>query len=593
MPRRPNVVVFMMDDLAFGDLACHGNPVVRTPRLDALHGRSARLTRYLSGPVCTPARASLMTGRYHQRTRAIDTFCGRAMIDPSERTLGHLLSEAGYATGCFGKWHLGDAYPMRPQDLGFGETLVHRSGGLGSVGDHRENAWREGEAYFDPVLIHNGTPERFAGYCTDVFTEAALGFLSDQADRPEPFFLYLATNAPHTPLEVPDRWIGHYRSEGVNETHARLYAMVENIDWNVGRVLDRLDELDKRSDTLVMFTSDHGPCPSARDFTAPPERQQRWNAGLRGEKGSLYQGAIRVPSFWSLPGVIAEGRDLGRVTSVIDVLPTIASAVGAELPHDRPIDGTDLMPLLTGATSDEEWPARTIVMQWHRGDLPVPDRNYAVITDRFKLYRPEPEAADQLFDLDADPGESIDLSARQPEIVEALRASYLEWFEDVGGAMPSNFAPPRIKVGSPAERSTTLSRQDWRVDASLADLGEIALWRTADLEAEWLVEIEQAGPYQVEIRLEPFSWKEPKLFTSVHLSVNDDRWAVPWAPMCTRFEVPKVRLGLGPASVRAWVQGPAGLRQAALYVDLAAFDVEERATVPEPPEVPTPSTRSS
>jgi arylsulfatase A-like enzyme len=569
MSQRPNLVLFMMDDLALGDLACHGNPVVRTPRLDALYEESTRLTRYCSGPVCTPARASLMTGRHHQRTKAIDTFCGRAMIDPSERTLAHLLSEAGYRTGCFGKWHLGDTYPMRPQDLGFDRTLVHRSGGLGSVGDHRENACREGEAYFDPVLINDGEPERLAGYCTDIFTESALAFLTDSAERSEPFFLYLATNAPHTPLEVPDRWIRPYRDQGVNETHARLYAMVENIDWNVGRVLDRLAHLARRADTVVLFTSDHGPCPSARDFSAPPGRQQRWNAGLRGEKGSLYQGAIRVPSFWSWPGVIASGRDVANVTSVMDVLPTVAAAAGATLPSDRVVDGIDLLPLLKGDVDPEDWPSRTVVMQWHRGDVPVRDRNYAVIGDRFKLYRPESDADDELYDLDADPGEAHDVAALHPSIVDGLRTRYVEWFEEVGGDDPSRFAPPRIRVGAVAERSTTLSRQDWRVDPSLADLGEIALWRTADLEAEWLIEVERAGAYKVDVRLEPFSWKEPKLFTSVHLSIDGVARAVPWAPMCTLFELPDVFLETGPAAVRAWSEGPSGLRQAALYVDIA------------------------
>ncbi|HVT75860.1 MAG TPA: sulfatase-like hydrolase/transferase, partial [Acidimicrobiales bacterium] len=187
---RPNVLVMMMDDLAYGDLACHGNPYVQTPNLDALYAQSVRFTRYASGPMCTPARASLMTGRYHLRTRAIDTFCGRSMIDPSEVTLGHVLQRAGYRTGAFGKWHLGDAYPMRACDLGFGETLMHNAGGIGQPGDHRENHWREGEAYFDPVLFRDGRPVRTDGYCTDVFADATIAFI--EAHRDEPYFAYFA-----------------------------------------------------------------------------------------------------------------------------------------------------------------------------------------------------------------------------------------------------------------------------------------------------------------------------------------------------------------------------------------------------------------
>src|SRR5688572_7919191 len=226
-----NVVVIMMDDLAWGDLACHGNPYVRTPVLDALHAESTRFTRYLSGPMCTPARASLMTGRYHHRTRAIDTFCGRSMIDPEEVTLGHVLQNAGYRTGAFGKWHLGDAYPMRACDLGFDETLMHNAGGIGQPGDHRENHWREGEAYFDAVLHRGGVPERSAGYCTDVFAESTIAFIDQSVAAGEPFFAYFATNAPHTPLEVPEAFVAPYRSNpALGETHARLYAMVTNID---------------------------------------------------------------------------------------------------------------------------------------------------------------------------------------------------------------------------------------------------------------------------------------------------------------------------------------------------------------------------
>lgn len=560
-----------MDDLGWGDLACHGNPVVRTPRLDGLHAQSARLTRYLSGPLCTPARASLLTGRYHQRTRAIDTFCGRAMIDPGEYTLARMLADAGYRTGAFGKWHLGDAYPMRPQDLGFDETLVHRSGGIGSVGDIRDNAYREGEAYFDPVLLRDGTAERFAGYCTDVFTAAATDFI--RSHTTEPFFAFLATNAPHTPLEVPERWLAYYRQAGLNPTHARLYAMVENIDWNVGRLLDCLSETGLAQDTIVLYTSDHGPCPSSRDFSAPPDRQQRFNAGLRGEKGSLYQGAVQVPCFWRWPAEF-EPREVAVLSSPIDVLPTLARACGGSTSPERPVDGRDLHDLLEGAAPGPDWSDRRLFMQWHRGDVPVRYRNYAVIQGRYKLHRPEPGAGidpagipDELYDLDADLGEETDVSASHPDIVAELRQAYEAWFADVGGDDPRNFAPPAIHIGSPEEPVTTLSRQDWRVDPSFADLGEVALWRTADLAAEWHVHVDRGGAFDVEVRLEAFSWKDVKIFSTINLRVGATTWSVPWTPMCTMYEIGPVELDPGPTTVEAWAEGPGGARQAALYVD--------------------------
>jgi arylsulfatase A-like enzyme len=536
-----NVVVVLMDDLAWGDLACHGNPWVRTPRLDALHDESVRFTRYSSGPMCTPARASLMTGRYHQRTRAIDTFCGRSMIDPGETTLGHVLQRAGYRTGGFGKWHLGDAYPMRACDLGFDETLVHNAGGIGQPGDHPDNHRREGEAYFDPVLHRDGRPERHTGYCTDIFTDAAIDFVRRAVGDGSSFFCYLGTNAPHTPLEVADEWIEPYRELGVNEVHARLYGMVENIDWNVGRLLDALPP-----DTVVLYTSDHGPCPSARDAKG----QQRWNAGLRGEKGSLFQGAIKVPCFWRVPGV-ARGRDDTRLSSPIDVLPTVAALTGAPLPEDVHLDGVDLL-----APED---PDRALFLQWHRGDRPERYRAFAVLSDRWKLYE------DALFDLDADPSEEHDVAGEHPELVRSLRAAYDTWFDDVTAA---GFALPRIVIGSPRADPVLLTRQDWHIDGGDGDIGEIAGW-LGTTRGWWDVHVEGDGTarYDVDVLLDPFAWSHPAFFRGVSLAVGDDVVTVPWVLQVTRYSFRDVALPAGDVRIEAWASAR-DRRESALYVEV-------------------------
>jgi arylsulfatase A-like enzyme len=544
---QPNVVVMMMDDLAYGDLACHGNPYVKTPHLDALYAQSVRFTRYASGPMCTPARASLMTGRYHLRTRAIDTFCGRSMIDPGEVTLGHVLQRAGYRTGAFGKWHLGDAYPMRACDLGFDETLMHNAGGIGQPGDHRENHWREGEAYFDPVLFRDGRAEHTSGYCTDVFADETIAFID--AHRDEPFFAYFATNAPHTPLEVPEEWVAPYR-EVVPETFARLYGMVTNIDWNVGRILVALDERGLADNTIVVHTSDHGPCPSARDYTLPPGEQVRWNAGLRGEKGSLYDGAVKVPAFfrWREWG----SGDDARLASPIDVLPTIAAACGAEV--DARLDGVDLF----GEPVD-----RHIYMQWHRGNTPERYRNYAVITQQHKLYRPEPNKPDELYDLHSDPGEGDDIAAQHPDIVAALRADYDAWFDDIAATRPDPFAPPRILIGT---HDVSLTRQDWRIDDSLADMGELAGWM-GTTQGWWEVTVDRAGTSRVEVRLEPFVWSRPDIHASVNLRIGDRTYETPWVLQCTKYDF-TVELSAGDATIEAFADGGPTGRRSALYVDL-------------------------
>ena len=561
-PERPNVVVIMMDDLGYGDLACHGNPYVQTPALDALHAESVRLTRYSSGPMCTPARASLMTGRYHLRTRAIDTFCGRSMIDPGEVTLGAVLRDAGYRTGAFGKWHLGDAYPMRACDLGFDETLMHNAGGIGQPGDHRENHWREGEAYFDPVLFRDGVPEHTSGYCTDVFADETIAFIG--ANHAAPFFAFFATNAPHTPLEVPEQWIEQYRGGDLGETHARLYGMVSNIDWNVGRILATLDALGLRDNTMVLYTSDHGPCPSSRDFSLPADRQMRFNAGLRGEKGSLYDGAVKVPSFWRWPAAFAGGRDEDRVASPIDVLPTVAAAAGAALPTAVTLDGVDLMPLLVG--SERFWPDRRIYMQWHRGNAPERYRNYAVITQQFKLHRPTPDAGDELYDLVADPFETTDVAREQHEVVAELRAAYDAWFDDMERTRPDPYAAPRIVIGGDAPDPVVLTRQDWRIDDGVADMGELAGW-LGTTRGAWEVEVREDTPARVEVRLDSFAWSRPDIHTTVHLRVGEREMVQSWVLQCTRYEFDLV-VPAGETVIEAWADGGPTGRRSALYVDV-------------------------
>lgn len=447
--RASNIVLIICDDLAWGDLACHGNQLTTTPRLDRLYARSARLTRYCSGPVCTPARAALMTGRHPFRTRAFDTYLGRSIIDPGERTLAAILKDAGYATGIFGKWHLGDCYPSRAIDHGFDEALVHNGGGLRQSG----NLGRD--SYFDPDLMHNGQIERCQGYCTDIFAQGAIDFI--ERHQSKPFFCYLATNAPHNPYEIDDEWVEPHRVNGMPETWARIYGMNANIDYNVGRILDKLDQLHLADDTIVMFMSDHGPCPGAQH-----QRRNRWNADLRGIKGTMYEGGIRVPCFVRYPGRITPGV-IDRLANPIDWLPTLANFTGAKVPDDRTIDGVDLTPLFTGETPGEEWPDRTICMQWHRGDKPQRYRNAAVIGQCYKWYQPENAAQPTLYDVINDPSEQDDVSAAHPDLMRKMRERYDAWFDDVSTTRPNNYAPPRIVIGSEHEPVTGLTWQDWRL----------------------------------------------------------------------------------------------------------------------------------
>ena len=474
---RPNVVLIMTDDQGWGDLGVHGNDAIRTPHLDALARQGVRFTRFYAGPVCTPTRASLMTGRYHLRTRAIDTYRGRAVMHPDEVTLAETLSQAGYRTGIFGKWHLGDHHPSRPIDQGFAEALVHWGGGIAQPADPPQ-----GNSYFDPWLEHNGRLVRTKGYCSDVYTDAALRFIDDAGDRDEsgkPFFLYLAFNAPHDPLQVADDLVRPYRAAGLDEQTAKVYAMVENADANVGRLLARLDERKLADDTLVIFLTDNGPA------------GQRFNGGLRAAKGSVYEGGIRVPCFARWPARFPAGRTLDRVAAHIDLAPTVLAACGVAPPPGVKLDGLSLLPLLEDAEVD--WADRTLYFQWHRGDAPDRGRACAAVSDRYKLVQPKgveegpPPPMDapwELYDLTADPGEQRDLAAAMPDLVERMHAGYDAWFADVTATR--GFDPVRISLGTEHENPVLLTRQDWRG----------AGWGKTDA-GHWDVHVAAAGAYKV------------------------------------------------------------------------------------------------
>ena len=489
----PNVIVIVTDDQGHGDLGFHDNPVIRTPRLDRMARASTRFTRFYVSPVCSPTRASLLTGRYNYRTGVVDTYIGRSLMHPDETTLAELLGQAGYRTGIFGKWHLGDNHPMRPIDQGFQEALVHKGGGIGQPSDPPG-----GESYFDAVLQHNGKAVKTQGYCSDVYTDAALRFIEAQSNAQ--FFVWLAFNAPHTPLEVPEPYERRYRELNLapdvfpkvgrpippaysTETTAKIYGMIENIDDNVGRLLDHLDRLDLASRTIVVFLTDNGP------------QQPRYNSGFRGLKGTVYEGGIRAPFFVRWPGRLAADRMIDRVAAHIDLAPTILEACHVSVPPDLRLDGLSLWPLLEGRNPD--WPDRTLFLQWHRGDVPQAGRAFAAVSQDYKLVQPDgtregtwtPARPPELYNLIEDPFEERDSAARHPDIAGRLALEYDRWFADVT-ALRDHRLPSRIHLGTKHENPSILTRQDWR--------GSDAGWTPKSL-GHWEVLIAGAGSYAVAV----------------------------------------------------------------------------------------------
>jgi arylsulfatase A-like enzyme len=546
---RPNVLVFICDDLGYGDLACHGNTAVETPELDALYGESARPGRFYGTPVCTPSRASLMTGRWHLRTGAIDTYKGRSMMAPDEITLAECLSDADYATGLFGKWHLGDNYPLRPHDRGFDEALYHQGGGL------CQPAGKPGESYWDPLLWHNGDPERGKGFCTDVYTDAAIEFLEEHAGSEDPFFAYVASNAPHTPLQAPDDAAAPYLEAGYSEDRARFYGMVSNISKNVGRLLGTLERAGVADETIVIFTSDHGPA-------LHQDEAGRFRTGLRGGKGSVYEGGIRVPFFLRWPGELDPGeRDVRG--HFVDVLPTLLDACGGESPTDRPIDGETLLPALGGGTENSgtegqgpDLSERLLFQQWHRGDEPQRYRSCAVVGERFKLVN-----GDELYDLAADPGETRNVAAEHPEVVTRLREAYEAWFTDVTAG---GYDPVRIRLGTEHENPTRLTRQEARC------VREGEGWRSETALSEWAVTAPE-GVYDVTLR---FRSRERGRGESAAVlrfgGVERERGIGPWQSECT-FE--EVRPGGGDARLAGEVVDDDGGRYGVRYAVVERTDL--------------------
>jgi arylsulfatase A-like enzyme len=495
---RPNVILIMTDDQGYGDLGFHGNDKIRTPHLDRLAGESAQMTQFYVCPVCSPTRASLMTGRYNFRTGVVDTYLGRSMMHAEEVTLAEWLRKTGYHTGIFGKWHLGDNPPLRACDQGFMESLVHNGGGIGQPSDP------PGNRYFDPLLSRNGKRGTHEGYCTDIFFNEAIRFIEKNRERP--FFAYIATNAPHTPLQIDDSYVEPYRAMGLNDTTSKIYGMITNIDENMGRLLARLKELDLEKDTIVIFLTDNGP------------QQERYNAGLRGRKGTVYEGGIRVPCFIRWPAKIKAGKRIDRIAAHIDILPTVLDACRIRIPATPAVDGLSLHSLLTGEGGD--WPDRALFFQWHRGDEPEAYRQCAVRTQQYKLVNGE-----ELYELAADPGEGRDISAEHPEVVKGLRRAYDSWLEDVSATR--GYAPPRIDIGSAFENPVTLTRQDWR--------GRRAGWGKRSL-GHWEVNVTHKGRYAVTLRFDALE-KE----VSAHFKLGDvafSRSLEKGADSCTFDPVP-------------------------------------------------------
>lgn len=421
----PNIIVVMTDDQGYGELSCHGNPILQTPNLDRLHAASARFVDFTVSPTCAPTRAALLTGRHEFRSGISHTIYERERLDLHATTLPEVLRAAGYATGIFGKWHLGDEPDYRPDRRGFEETFIHGGGGIGqtypgSCGD------APGNSYHDPVVLQNGRFVRTQGYCTDVFFSHALDWIDSRRTEDHPFFALITPNAPHDPFITPGpAYEKLFENRGLGTNTVRYYSMIRNIDDNVGRLLDRLHAWDLDRSTLVIFLTDNGHSVSGI-----------YNDRMRAMKGTPYRGGTRVPSFWRWTDHFPPG-DRHQMAAHIDVLPTLAELAGATLPRTlrRQLDGRSLLPALRNP--DARWPERTLVThvgRWPHGQAESwKHRGSSLRQGRYKLVN-----GTELYDLQTDPAESINLAATHPALVQRLLRRYDRWWSEVLPATTAN-----------------------------------------------------------------------------------------------------------------------------------------------------------
>ncbi len=501
---RPNIILMMTDDQGIGDFGVMGNELIETPNIDAMAAKSGSLSTFYVSPVCSPTRASLMTGRYNQRTRCIDTWLGRSMMDTDEFTLAEALTAAGYRTGLFGKWHLGDCYPMRPQDQGFEDVLMHRGGGLAQPADPLENERR----YTNPILFNEaGEAVQTTGFCTNVYFDAAMKFIGESKTKSgdTPFFIYLPTNAPHGPYhDVPEELREHYmkkdltalmaappknaaQKEKNQDQLARICAMITNEDQNVGRLLEYLTEKGLLENTLIIRMNDNGP------------NSMRYVGNRRGMKTNIHEGGIRSPMWMHWPAKVKAGTTHDGLTAHIDIMPTILEAVGAK-PDLNALDGKSFLPLLVEG-GKRDWPEdRQLVIQSHRGTEAVKYHHFMIRQGDWKLLHAsgfgidnfEGEPKFELYNLKADPTEQINVAGENPEVFARLKKQYEAWYADVSSTRPNNYAPPLPIVGTEHENPTTLTRQDW--------IG--TTWKTG-AQGHWNVEVAKAGKADIQVILHP------------------------------------------------------------------------------------------
>lgn len=540
---RPNVLLIITDDQGYGDVGFMGNPHVKTPTIDQLAKENILFNQFYVSPVCAPTRSSLLTGRYSLRTGVRDTYNGGATMATEEITLAEILQQAGYRTGLFGKWHLGDNYPNRPSDQGFHHSLMHRGGGMGQPGD-LTTFFQGDSSYFNPILWENNQQKKFDGYCSDIFTDEAIKFIAQ--NKNQPFFCYLSFNAPHTPLQVPQKYYDQYKdidpskgfpstfdgpqqmTEKDKEDARKVYAMVTNIDDNIQKILIQLEELNIADNTILIFMTDNGP------------QQMRYKVGRNKRKGSVFNGGVQVPFILKLPNQDTP-KSIDVPVAHIDVLPSLAELCGATLPTDRIIDGMSFVPLLDDRNL-HPFENRSLFFYWTR-KYPERYKNMAYYKAGYKLIAHTDYDASldqfQLFNIHNDASEKRNLSSQNPQKVAELKSEMDKMYESLVYS-DHLLNSPRAIVGHPNENPIILSRNDTD--------GERGVWTQEEIFGFWKVAIEK-GTYDITFKfIKPLKESGEmilelnSLIFTKHHSISSENQIIEWK----NVSLPKMEADLIP-----------------------------------------------
>ena len=541
---KPNVVIVITDDQGYGDLAFTGNPAIQTPTIDKLRTQGTLLNNFHVDPTCSPTRSALLTGRYSTRTGVWHTINGRSMMHTRELTLAEVFKASGYDTAMIGKWHLGDNAPCRPEDQGFDHVIRHQGGGIGNGPDYWEND------YFDDSFKVNGQWNKFEGYCTDVWFREATKYVERHRDRP--FFLYLATNAPHGPYYVDEKYAKPYEEAGLPKTMAKFYGMISNIDENLGRFRSRLDELGLTENTLLIFMTDNGTTAGWIDMESG---YKYYNAGMRGWKGSQWEGGHRVPCYFYWPaGGVTGGRDVDDLAAHIDVLPTVVDLLKLKKPEGRAVDGISWRTALLGPSTPR--PDRTLFAHIQRSFLPPKWTGSAAMTKRWRLIDGK-----ELYDIASDPGQQNDVANDQPSVVARLRGDYETWWTSLAPAMTQTV---RYGLGG-AENPTTLASHDWLMPGvKQAAWHQNHVSRGSLINGAWAVEVEQAGQYEITLyRWAPYLNRAMDI-AKARLLIGDMDQETELTNDASKATF-RVTLEAGPAMLQTWLTRPDGKEHGAYY----------------------------